>query len=376
MRSDENLGPCSSERPVVGGRRARYRQGGLNYVDQLGMTAMNLVNMCRAGLLPLLLAGAAGCSDMDPAEDTYRSVYMLGAGGDGPSGNAGSGGSGGTGDEPAPPLNEEDWGCLSTGITMPMMAPSRITYQVAIVDFDSQTISPTQVPGLDVKVCTVATCDQVLPACDTTLGDPAPTQQCAIVAQGPAPFLYLINLPYRLENGGLRLTAANYVQMNYIFGGPMVGTPEGSTTVVGLTIPLLTEEVRRRVYRQVGLSTVDPNRGTLAVRTLTCARQPNPPLPMPRPPEGQRARDILVTAEQAAEAPAVSWSLSNGNQFTDDRLVTDARGVAGILNVEPSAIIVKAVLPNGDEYGETTLPVVENVVTLAELRPGLERWGQ
>jgi hypothetical protein len=343
---------------------------------RIGDIEMNL-NVCRIGLLPLLL-GAVACSDMNPGDETFSTVFPNlaggGSGGDGPSGNAGTSGAGGTENEM--PLDQDDWGCLSTGITMPQMPRARITYQVGIVDFDSQPVAPTPVPQLNVEVCSNVTCDTVLPACDTTSGDPMPTQQCAIVAQGPLPFVYLINLPWGLDAGGLKMTAPGYVQMHYLFGGPMFGTPEGSQVVVGLTIPLLRQEVRQRVYRQVRLNEVDPARGSIAVRTLTCARLPDPLPAMAPPPQGQRARGILVTPEQELPEPAVSWSLSNGNQFTNDVLLTDARGVAGVLNVIPQSIKLNAILPNGEEYSSTTLPVVADVITLAELRPGLEQWGQ
>jgi hypothetical protein len=207
--------------------------------------------------------------------------------------------------------------------------------------------------------------------------DPTPTQQCTTIATGPAPFVYLINLPFGLVNAGLKLTAPTYVQMNYLFGGPMIGTPEGARTVVGVPIPLLTETRRLAVYNQVGLQSVDESRGSLAVRTLTCARQPATANPaMPPPPQGQYAADILVQTERELESPAVAWILSDGNQFTDDVLLTNERGVAGILNVAPESVTIKAVLPDGGEYGSRTLRVLPDVITLAELRPGINLWGQ
>lgn len=337
---------------------------------QLGFDEMSLRNVGRLGLLPLVLAAVA-CSDMNPGEETFATVYPELVNNDGASGNGGSAGSSG---EDPDPLDEREWGCLTTGIQMPMIATGRITYQVVIVDFDAQPRALTPVPGLNVEVCSTSTCDVVLPACAPGV-DPMPSEQCAIVGTGPAPFIYLINLPYGLVNGGLKLTADGYVQMNYLFGGPMIGTPEGSRTIVGVPIPLLTEGRRQAVYTNVGLPTVDMGRGTLAVRTLTCARQPEN-APTPTAPQGQYAARVLVDTVEELQTPAVSWILSDGNIFTDDLLLTNERGVAGILNVSPQSVTVNAVLENGNQYASVTLPVLPNIITLAELRPGLNVWGQ
>ena len=54
------------------------------------------------------------------------------------------------------------------------------------------------------------------------------------------------------------------------------------------------------------------------------------------------------------------------------------RGVAGFVNVVPGTVDVEAVAPvnGGVVYGRTTLPVRAGVITLAEVRDGLDRWGQ
>jgi hypothetical protein len=339
---------------------------------------MNLRNVGRIGLLPLLL-GAVACSDMDPANDTFATVYpdLVGSGGSGGNGPSGDSGSGGSGGAAAPMVDPAAWDCLSNPMNVTPAPMGRIKYQVVIVDFDTQPRVPMPVQGLVVEVCANTTCDRVLRACDETVGEPTtPVQQCVIV--GPGPVQYTIDLPYGLDYSGLKLTAPGYVQMNYLFGGPMIGTPEGSPTVVGLPIPLLTNETRARVYQQVQVGEVDLANGTLAVRTLSCAREPAMPMPsaMPAPPQGQRAAQIQIETERELPPPAVHWTLSPGNTFDDDTPYTDARGVAGILNVPPQTIRINAVLPNGQTYGQTVLPVVANAVTLAELRPGLERWGQ
>lgn len=351
------------------------------------MIGMNLRNMGRAaGLLPLVL-GVVACSDMDPGDDTFAIVYpelaQAGRGGDDPVGNAGSSGSGGNGGtQGAPPdgmslLDTDAWKCLKVDprsmLTPRTGAPARVTYRVLIVDFDSQT----PIPGLIVQGCTTSNCD-AYPPCSTAT--PGPTEPCAIVAP-PVGATYEINFPYQFQ-GGLKLTKpGEYAEMDYFFGGPLVGLPEaglddGGDVVVGLAIPVLKESTRLRAYNEVGAASVDPDRGTLAVRTLNCLRQPVMPPAMPVPPQGQRAAGVALEALGMAPEGALSWTLSNGNVFTKNRLVTDARGVAGFLQAPPEIVDVKAVLADGTEFGTTSLRVRADVITLAELRPGLEVWGQ
>jgi hypothetical protein len=334
-----------------------------------------------------MLSMIAACSDMNPDDDTYN-VTILGlapggSGGDGQMGNAGSGGRAGTGGtEGDPPggmslLDTPAWSCLKPGAPSVMTprtgAPARVTYRVLIVDFDSQT----PIPGLIVQGCTTSNCD-VYPECTTPT--PGPTEACAIV-KPPTGATYEIEFPYQFQ-GGLKLTKpGEYAEMDYFFGGPLVGLPEagldnGGNVVYGLGIPVLKTSTRLRAYNEVGAATVDADRGTLAVRTLNCLRQPAVPPATPPPPQGQRAAGVALEALGMAPEGALSWTLSNGNVFTKNRLVTDARGVAGFLQAPPEIVDVKAVLADGTEFGATSLRVRADVITLAELRPGLEVWGQ
>jgi hypothetical protein len=339
-----------------------------------GMTAMNLGNKGRVGIVASLLAAIWGCSDMAPANDTYQGVFGLS-----PTGGAG----GDVGGDTEALLNTPQWQCLGKAFPMvPRAANStRIKYRVAIGDFDYST----PIPGLVVQACTTTNCEPI-PSCpaDST---PTPTQACAIVTPpSQALPVYTIDLPYGF-NGGLKLTEpTNYVEMDYFFGGLMVGLPdvpleEGGDTVVGLPIPVIKKSTRQRVYEEVGVPEVDATRGVLAVRTLNCLRQPatGTPTGLAAVPQGQRADGVALEAVPKAPDGAVSWTLSNGNSFTKNRLVTDARGVAGFLNAPSENTDVFAVLPDGVttiQANPTTIRVRADVITLAELRPGLEAWGQ
>lgn len=340
---------------------------------------MNLGKMCRVGLLPLLLIATGACSDMDPGTDTYLSVNNLtpsaGAGGDG-SGPGGEAGSGGGSTEPIdyPP----EWACLAPGGAMAPVSrePARVQYRVAIVDFDSQPINPTPVPNLNVTVCANAACDPAMPACPAGAAA-TPTQQCVTVTnlQGP---IYEIDLPYNFQNGSLKLTAPDYAEMNYIFGGPMIGAPEGGSLVLGLAIPLLRESARVEAYRDCNGTVVNPDRGTLAVRTLDCRRSRSNLDPTGMVLEGTRAPNVSVEPFDGAPENGCAWTLANDNAFSPNNLLTDPRGVAGYLDTDVGVLRLIAEAPPGVRYptAPPNLRVRPNVITLAELRDGLGRWGQ
>lgn len=327
----------------------------------------------RLGLLAVLVGIAGGCSSMAPEDDTYNTLYGTLE----PSG--GSGGSGGTSSGDIS-LDAMAWGCLDD-VPTTLMVPrptgtaSRIQYRVPIVDFDT----PAAIPGLNVQACTTSDC---LPLAACATSTPMPTEQCAIVtppAAGGAP-VYTINLPWQFD-GGLKLTKdPDYAEMDYFFGGPLVGSPDvaladGGDVVVGLGIPVLKTASRQRAYDEVGAGPVDTARGTLAVRTLNCTRSPTA-----APPIGQGTRAAGVALQALGGDPSAdgarAWTLSDRNQFTPNRLVTDPRGVAGFLNARPVVMDVQAELPDGSFYGLASLRVRANVITLAELRPGLGVWGQ
>jgi hypothetical protein len=160
--------------------------------------------------------------------------------------------------------------------------------------------------------------------------------------------------------------------MDYVFGGPMKGLPDGSSVVYGLTIPLLKESTRDTIYNDLGLSgTADPSRGVLALRTLDCGRSAQG--------QGVRAKGVRLSAiPKAPPEPAVAWTLSFSNRATPNKLETDARGVAGFVNMLPGSVDVEGIAPvgGGTPYGRTTLAVRPGVITLGELRDGLDIWGQ
>jgi hypothetical protein len=286
-----------------------------------------------------------GCTPLESPSDTAADLY-----------GTGSQDAGETPDESG---ESQAWSCLNQPMTLNPQEPNRVKYVVAIVDFDSQPPPnmPTAVEGLTITVCGSPSCVPPYTAPDVVITNPVP---------GLPPFVYSIEFPYNFSNGYLRLTAPNYATMEYIFGGPMVGPPQGGYVIQGLTIPLLKIETRDTIYHDLGLpGSADPNRGVLAVRTLDCGNS--------------RAAGVHLQATPAPpSAPAVAWTLSFSNRATPNKLDTDERGVAGFVNVLPGTLDVEGIAPvgHGAPYGATTLPVHAGVITLGEIRPGLDLWGQ
>jgi hypothetical protein len=265
----------------------------------------------------------SACTPLESPDDSYRSVYQ--------------------------------WQCIDEPTVPAAVAPARVKYSIAVVDFNSQPTAPTPVAGLGIKVCTNQRCDPEFPICADDM-----QQQCVRISGGPV--AYVFDFPYGLSNGWLQLSAEGYSNMDYVFGGPMIGRPNGSMELTGNAIPMVPRTTLEDIYRSVGIEAIDETRGTLATRILDCL--------------GTRAPGMLLDA--VVEDPAsVAFSLSNGNIATPNTLETDPRGVAGIVNLQPQAVDVFALTPDGRQYGgPTTLNVRPNTITLAELRDGLDVWGQ
>jgi hypothetical protein len=331
---------------------------------------------------------ALGCSSLDPASDSAITLFgagavggaatnstanqgsttsasggaAAGAGGVADEHDAGAGGGAeaGAGGESSTPVLGPEWACLIEPQKPIVQDAKRVTYVVAVVDFDSQPYSPTAVTGLKIEVCGSPSCDPPASEPDVVIHNPV---------QGQPPFVYAIEFPFRFSNGSLRLTAAGYAPMDYIFNGPMIGAPEGGYVVQGLTIPLLKATTRDTIYHDLGIAgDVDKTRGVLALRTLNCLRDPK---------ANPRAAGVkLVSIPSAPKAPSVAWTLSTSNRATPNRLETDGRGVAGFVNVPPLVYDLEGLSPVGMGYGRTSIAVRPEVITLAEIRDGIGLWGQ
>jgi hypothetical protein len=366
---------------------------------------MNRVKMFRVCLLPFVLALAA-CSDMDPGNQTFSTVFPNlatgGSGGDGGEGPTGAAGTGGTaGSEPV--IMPREWQCM-TEPDMPLENPgpgSRVTYLTPIVDFDSPSpTSPLPVPNVEITACITPACDPPaacwpnVDACDPDIGAaamPPSNSPVRIVQPNPtaAPFLFAVDLPWGYDSVSIRVRAVGYVPSEYFLGGPMTGAPEGGLTVVGLPYFLLKDTSLNTLYGQVGLDTPwDKARGILAVRTINCDRAPTPFNPDPDARQATRGQRVQVELDGGdPEPPAAPWVLSFGKQargkrLASDVLLTDDRGTAGFASLDPGFYGVRGIAPapvgaaEGMRYGETGATVRAGVISIVEVRDGIGIWGQ
>lgn len=272
------------------------------------------MNLKLSIIAPLLLSA---CTQMESGYDSYDSKYT--------------------------------WACLNESTSFAPRTPGRVTYIVPVVDFDSQLYAPTSVPDVSLTVCTSASCDQPI-----TDWQKLP---------GSADYVWVLSLPYGLNNAVLRFTAPGYTPMDYVLGGPMVGSPDGTLTIKGLGVPLLKAASVTSLYNQVGLADLDLSKGVFAARFLDCA--------------GERADRSVVTTAGGNIEGSVAFALSNNNLATPTTLETDDRGVAGFMNLPPQTLDVVGWASTGHQIdGVTTVLIRPGVITLAELRPGLETWGQ
>lgn len=252
-----------------------------------------------------------------------------------------------------------EWACLRAPLPITRLAapPARITYLVPIVDFDSQPRAPVPVPELEISVCDSSSCDPPVPSCLDVL-----TPDCVDVRQAPGepPFVYAVSFPYGFENGVLRLRAPRYANMDYVLGGPMVGTPDGAELVRGLAIAMPLQATAEQISLEMGSSPA-PDHRTLAVRTLDCL--------------GQRAPGVSVqslTSEQG-----IPFVLSDDNRPTRNTELTSARGVTGLLELPTARVDIVGISPPGAPFGgPTSIDVAAGVITVAEIRPGIGVWGQ
>jgi hypothetical protein len=256
------------------------------------------------------------CSSMAPIDDTYDSEFVF--------------------------------DCLDQSMEILPRPDDRVVYITPVVDFDTQLTSPTAVGDVSLTVCTSAACD--VPFTDWQR------------LPGPSSIVWVLSFPQGLSNAVLRFSAPGYVGTDYVLGGPLIGTPSGNLEVHGIGVPLVSLSTYQSLHGQVG-TVPDTLKGTFAARIIDC--------------HGKRASGVEVEPVYGEDVSgSVPFALSNNNFASDTKLKTDARGVAGFLNLPAQTFDVQAVASFGEVISSTTVPVRAGVVTLAEIRPGLELWGQ
>jgi hypothetical protein len=267
-----------------------------------------------------------------------------------------------------------NWQCLDKAppaFVLPDPAPPYVAYVAPIFDFANP---PTAVKDLTVVACQIS--DSNCP----------PGSEVGQVV-GPVPFptvlegasitvpLYTIVMPFGVS-AYLRMTAPGYVRQEYIFGGPLIGTPGGKVTmlengataavIAGLPLTLVREKDADSLANQIGL-TRDPQRAILAVRTIDCSGVP--------------AAGVTLTLD-LAEGVAFSYLSNLALSPTNPPQPTDEKGLAGFANISlPNGVPLYTVTleglgPNGKKYGRRPFAIRPNQMTTGEIRPYPDEYGR
>lgn len=246
-----------------------------------------------------------------------------------------------------------DWGCLGQDLVMAPREPGRVQYTVPVVDFFTQPSASSAVPGLEVKVCSDADCSSELPICESDS-----QESCYGLSIDGTELTF--DFPFGFE-GALRFAAPNYVDLDYSLGGPMVGTRDGSLSVSGRAIAMLSVEDRQRFYGQLGRP-VDASRGTLMAHVARC--------------DGLPADSVNVTALQGDFAGATAFTLADGSVPHLGPAPTDEIGAAGYVNVAPQIASVAGETATGETVASAPVRVRSGAIALVEVRAGISIWGQ
>lgn len=243
------------------------------------------------------------------------------------------------------PVENGPWGCLEKPeepLPVPPVPPEDFAYIIGIVDFANP---PTPPPGLEIKVCQINdfNCDNPLPV---SITEPDPER----------PFVHQIILPYMFD-GYLRLTAPGYIQNEYYFLAPILGSRDGGQVIVGDPIGMPRIDTMDYFFDQFGGAARNPDQGTVALRVFDCDET------------YPRTRAEGVRLELLTDNPtAIGFTILNGLPAANNPpFETDSRGVAGFGNLRPVSTIIRGMV-DGEEFSRAAVTVRPNQLTQADLR--------
>lgn len=309
--------------------------------------------MLRA-LSVVCLPTAVACTELDPDLDDCNSLGMEPCSRGGSAGDTGNAGSSSNGGSSGAPATNASWDCV--GAPLPQYDLPElpgVAYIVPIVDFANPGMPP---PGLKIDVCLIT---------DLNCGQPITSVLPPITTVDEGGLVHQIRLPTSPVpfQGFLRLTATDYMQTEYYFGGPMIGdplNPEMPQVIIGEPISMPRLAFIDTFFARLSPNPRDTNSGILALRVLNCDRQ--------------RSADVVLDLTNASAAPftLINNLPANDSDNPELPLPTDRGGVAGFANIRAMnggfTAIVEGELPDGRRFGNNAWTIRPNQLTLAELR--------
>lgn len=300
-----------SGRQPSGAAQATGMAGDLDTVARKGTFSMMAHWLTAAAAL----ACAMGCSDLDPASETYQQKYNL------------------------RPLSDR-WKCIDADpVPAPMPTRAAFTYTAYVPDYRTQSA----VPGVSARACLITDF-----ACTEGVfeGTPVPP---------PLPGFppgFSVTLASNFE-GFVRVSAPNYLPLDYYILGPM---REDVTATQAFS---LVSETSAAEFL-AGLGVANPleavSLGILAAQVFDCNNDPAPEVTLYLPDQAQQP------ALQSARPFATNDRLPKTNAATDDE------GIAGFINLPPVNISVEAEV-EGRRFGLRTFRIQPGRLTSGTIRP-------
>jgi hypothetical protein len=261
---------------------------------------------------------------------------------------------------PATDVAAADWSCLGQPIAMAPRTEQRIRYLVPMVDFDTGPVlfaGAPSVAGVTIAACGGSPCE------------PSPDVNVIAGPPGQPAYVYEVDFPFGFAGAILHIDAPGYVGVDYSLGGPMVGSPEGGSVVRGLPIQLMTTSTFAFARSEIGLTApADSQDGVLQVRALSCARKSDPSVLG----DGTVVDGVQLNASADVGVP---FAIASNYTFMPQR-TTDLTGIVGLLDVTAGQVAIDGIVPNGTHYGMTRQTITPGRISVSELRPGVDQWGQ
>jgi hypothetical protein len=264
------------------------------------------------------LGSGVGCSDLDPATETYATHYNL---------------------------LPSNWRCLDPiGAAPPQQPATPLTAPPTFTAYVPDYSRPQQiVTGLTAIACLITD-----PICANPVGEGMANPRDAMTAGVKIPL-------FPAFEGFIRLQAEGYITQDYYINGPINGNIQLTQALSMVSLP----SAAAFITRIGGDPAFAIQQGILAAQVFDCDND-------------EAANVTLVLSDpqqqQVARPFAQQDRLPIANRPTDDE------GIAGFINLPPVAISVEAEV-NGRRFGSRGFDIKPGVLTSGTIRPSYEESG-